>query len=531
MLLLLPVVIIILAAIAVLVMNQFKLSLGYIWLVAVLSSFTIWILLFAINWDTVSGLNYPFIRLVEGYDLRVIFDIDQYSWPYVFGLAGLLTGVLLTASVRFQFFSTPKTWAASLAIAAAGLISVMSTTPLALVLTWTLLDLVEWAILVALEPGNSLTRRTLLAFMGRFTGSFMVIAAMILGSQHGYMFQFDNMVAPESTIFLLAVALRLGLIPLNVPFAVEPIISRGLGTLIRLIPPVAALAALGRLPQALIPPQSANWVFLFVVLAAGFGAWNWLISRDDLVGRSFWFITLSGLAMASTIRGQSVASSTWGITMLLVGGLVFLFNERRGFLAYIPLAGLLGMTGLPFTPGANGLFGLSVLPFNAADIVFIVVFALLLAGTGLKLFRKGEEVPELERWMLIVYGVGLGVIVLTYWMIGIFGPATWNIVGIWWVSLISLAIASAIVAINRFWVASGLARIIPNDPRLVAGRKISKKVSDFLMMDWLYTLFGGLLVGLRAMNGFFLRVIEGEGGVLWTFLLVLLLASLAATRG
>ncbi len=529
MILLLPVLILVFAGILILGMQQFKRSLGYIWLAAVIAPLVCWIILFSINWNTIAPVSYPFLKPLPEYDFSVRFQIEPCSWPFAFSLAGLLSGVFMTEVVRFGQKSNPLTWAASLFITAAGMLSVMSATPLAFVLTWTLVDFSEWVGLMTLESRNALSLRSILAFAARFLGTFMVVAAIILAKQHGYSLQFDNMLPPESVLMLFAVGLRVGVIPLHLPFLSEPILRRGFGTLIRLVPPATSLVVLTRLPATVVPPHTAVIVMVLITLSAGFGVVNWLKSQDDIEGRPYWMIALSGLAITSSVRGFPQAAGAWGVSMILMGGLIFLFNERRSWLAYIPYFAFLGFTALPFTPLAAGLSGLTVFPFNFPDILFILIFAVLLAGTLLKIMRKAE-VPDLERWMYVLYGAGLMIIVITYWMVGFFSSTFVNNLSLWWVSLIAIILAAGIVLLFRLWERLGVNHFLIRSPWVKGIGKISGALSRFASFDWLYRLAGWLSGILHRVMAFFLRVLEGEGGVLWAFLLVLLLAAFAATR-
>ncbi len=530
MLVLLPVGILVLTGSAVLVMRQLKTGIGYIWLSTLVGSLATWLTLFIVNWDNVSPLNSQYWNLPGSEGFPIGFALDRFSWPFAFALAGLLVSVLLTATVRFHFQSDPYTWSSSLFIGAAGLLAVMATTPLTLVLTWTVVDIIELAVLFMLGGEKALNQRILLSFIARFGGVLLVLWAIITSRAGESILVFASATPPFSVFLLLAAGLRLGVIPLHLAYTDEPLTRRGLGTMLRLVPPAASLVLLSRLPAAVVPPNSAVFVLLFSILAAGFGAIMWLFAKDDLIGRPYWMIALAGLAIASGVRGQPDSIPAWGVAMILVGGLVFLYSEHRNQYLAIPLVGIIALSGLPFTPAASGLPGLSVFPFNLPDIVFILVHAILLAGTMRQLLRKTEPQAH-DRWLVAVYIFGLVLLILCHWLIGLFGMPVPLQAGIWWVALISILIAAVVTLFMWFWQKSGLAIFLSKDPRLELARRVSRILEAVLRLDWFYVLIGLILKALQGLIAFFTRLLEGEGGVLWTLLLILLLASFIVFGG
>jgi len=530
MLVFLPVLVLAVAGLAILVMRQAKLSIGYIWLTALAGSFSTWMILLVINWDTIPAFVRQFWNLPGSMGYPISFTLDRYSWPFAFAISGLLLGVLLTSTVRFHFQSDPFTWASSVLIGAAGLLAIMASTPLALVLTWTVVDILDLVVLALIGGVKAIQKRNILSYLARIGGVFLVLWAMVSLHSEGTVLSFATAAPPQSVLLLLAASLRLGVVPLHVAYTHEPLTRRGLGTMLRLVPPATSLVLLSRLPAAVVPPNAAVAVLIFCILAAGYGALMWMISRNDLEGRPYWLLALAGLAIASGVRGQPDAIPALGVAMVLVGGVIFLFSEyRRPFLAIL-LVSFLGMTGLPYTPTAGSLPGLTVFPFNLLDIFFILVFAILLAGTFFHMYRKRDEQP-IERWMLAVYVFGLILLLICHWLIGFLVLNIAPRSGVWWVSIVATFLGALVILAYSWWQRSGLPIFLRKDPRLAAGRKGLQIFTDILRLDWFYAIVGWVLRLLQSVAQFLTRLLEGEGGVLWTVLLIVLLASFIAYGG
>ncbi len=104
---------------------------------------------------------------------------DRLSWPFAFALSSLLLAVLLTSTVRFHFQSDPFTWAFSVLIGAAGILAAAANTPLAFVFSWTVVDILEIAMLGLVGGGKALQQRNIISSMARIGGIFLVLWAMV----------------------------------------------------------------------------------------------------------------------------------------------------------------------------------------------------------------------------------------------------------------------------------------------------------------------------------------------------------------
>jgi hypothetical protein len=526
-LLLFPIVILFASAGAILLLRRLRPGFGYSWLLAVLSVLGVWGLILYFHFHTpppVIFINWLPVTSTIG---TVIFQLDTPAWVYTFCLAGLAAAVILTASARLQHRSNPSTWAATLAITAAGMLATLSGTPLTLILAWTLIDAIELVFILAIVQEKGLSTEAVGSFSFRVTGTLVLMGAMVLSKAGG---QDLLLVAPrpELSIFLLiAAGLRLGVLPLHLPYMRELTSRRGAITVLRMAAAASSLVLIGRLPLTAVPPSWFPWLLLFGALAGFYGAVMWLISPDEIRGRPYWMIALAGMAVASVVRSYPEASLAWGTVMILSGGLLFLFSARARGLIFLPVLGILAFSGLPFTPGGAGWHGLIVLPINLPDLGFWLVQTLLLLGYVRHMLRPEEALSSMERWIKGVYPFGLLLLPATAWLAAFLGwPGTFT-------SLENLgaSLAAALVAMAVWF---GLRRLQPwwqihperTDWVIAAGRPVARFLNGLLRLDWLYRILTGLYqLSQRVINTLTL-ILEGEGGVLWVLVLLALLVSL-----
>jgi hypothetical protein len=437
----------------------------------------------------------------------------------------------LTASARLQHRSNPITWAANLGITGAGMLATLAGTPLALVLAWTAIDVIELAFLLGAAQEKEMSVDAVVAFVVRVTGTLVLMGTMVLSRAGGQdLLLIDP--RPDLSLFLLVAAgLRLGVLPVHLPYMREPVLRRGVSTTLRIVAAASSLVMLGRLPATAVPVDWFPWLLLFAGLAGIYGAIMWLVSPNEISGRPYWMIALAGLAVVSVVRSHPEASLAWGSLLILAGSGLFLYSARERRLLFLPAAGLLAFSGLPFTPGGAGWLGLSVLPINLPDFGFLLVHILLLVGYLRHMLRPEESLQSMERWIKGVYPFGLLLLAVTSWLVAFLGwPGSYGLER-WWASLGSVLLAVGAVFGLRWLLPWWAAHPEQTAWVMVAGRPVARVLNSLLRLDWLYRL-GVWLYGLAQRFIQALTVIlEGEGGVLWVLVLLALLVSLLQSGG
>jgi len=526
MLVLLPIFLLLITALAILIIQWIRPAFGFSWIIAALSSLAAWGILLAFHWHPPA----PFIVQnwipVHGIISDLSFGIDKNSWPYGISLVSLVVGAVLTAGARLQHRSNPIVWAGSLAITSMGLLGTFASSPLALLLAWSSIDLFELAIMLGSIQVGRLNQQAVIAFSARVTGSFLVILAMAVSYAQNVALTLDKVPVEAGIFLLVAAGLRLGVLPLHLPYPQEVLMRRGLGNMLRMVTPASSLVILARLPVSAVSAKWAPYLLAFTGLAALYGGVMWLTAEDEVKGRPYWIIALAGMAISCVILGKPEASLAWGVTLLLSGGVLFLFSARRARILFIPALGVLGLTGLPFTPAASGWIGLLTPPFNFLDIIFILAVALLIIGYVRHALRAEDVLETLDRWIQIVYPFGLILMVATLWLIGIFGWPGSLTTGVWWGGLASAVLASG----GWLWInLSTRFRITQARPPswfVLLMRQSRDGLAAFFRLDWAYQLLGLLFQLLQRIVQMINTTLEGDGGVLWVLLLLALLVSL-----
>ncbi len=518
-----------LTGIIVFLLIQFRSQFHYTWLVSVGASFIAWALVLASRWLPSKSIVLegwlPFSLLGS----TITFVVDSISWPYAFSLATILFAVLLTTAVENLPREGSKSWSGSMLVTGIGLLVMLVGNPLTLVLAWAAIDVVEFTVIVRSITGKEVLNRTILSFTSRLLGVFLATWSMLV-SQTGPNVLTFNDITPEVGVFmLLASGLRLGVIPLHLPYVKELRLRRGFGTMLRLLAPASSLVVLARLPATVVQPTVAVYLLLLTASASLYGSFMWFTSQNELDARPYWLVALAGMSVASVIRGRPEASVAWGLALILVGGLVFQYYSRRKEISMVvPALAVLGLSGLPYSPSASGWEGLIVLPFSALDVIYLITHALILMGTIRLLTKPGISLKGTERWLQIVYLLGLLVLVVSHWMIGIFGWKGSLTPGTWWAPTLSIVITGGFFI---FFLQKKTSGKLQEALRRLSWINyiwslIGQRFATFFSLEWFYRFMYRVFIILQIIQVNFTALLEGQGGILWTILFLVLIVTI-----
>ena len=502
-------------------MDFWRVKAGYQWFLALGIALISWILLLS------SFTPIPRIFPLMNWELGEVFSLspalllDQNSWGLGMAITTLFLGVLLTDVARVREI-TPNTWAAGMALTGTGLLAIFSANPLTLLLGWAIVDIAETTALLRHSPDSSNREQVVIAFSIKVIGMLIVVLAMIRSRSLIETLSFIEIPPEIGGYLILAAGLRLGVLPPHKLFVKEPFLRRGYGTLVRLVPVAASLILLVRVASVGAPSQWEPYVLGVAALAGLYGAFSWITAEDELDGRPFWILGMAAFAVASATRGDPSASKIWGLGLLFSGSILFLYSSRNRLFSVFPLLGWLGFSALPFSPTWHGLNLFAGWNLVLSG-VFILIQALLILGYVRHVFRRGHFQEEMERWGWIIYPIGLGLLALTHLgmaiFLGDFSRPQGSVLSIvWWGGLYAFLLATLLWLLSK--------RKPAFIPRFGA---IFSKLFSF---GWLYRTFWWLYQFLTVLVGRVSVVLEGEGGILWAVLvLILLMASIVQNSG
>ena len=534
MLIFIPILFLILGAISIFIIIRASNRIGLTWIIAAGSSFAAWLSMMILRLylpSTVSMIKWmPEVLFRESPFLM----IDYNSWPYAAILVTILLAYIFTDSARSKASINPLNWSGSMVVIAIGLIALLAGNPLTMVLAWAIVDIVEFIYLLSVQTDTRQNRRIVLIYAFRMLSLIMLIWAVMVGWQELGPFDVENIPSRAGVYFLIAAALRLGVLPFNLQINENGDRASNPVSIIRYVPIAASLSLITRMPAEfmLIRPTWMIAVQIIISLSALVSGILWVTKANTAEGLSYWNIALTSLAILCAVNGQAPASRAWGIALLASGSLRALFNPPIKRLRFLLAFGLVGLVALPFTPAGSGWQGLVGNGLFFWSVVGIMTHAFLVLGY-LRFIKSTEGSSiGLESWSKISYPIGLIFIIQTQIGLGLVGwPGSFTS-DYWWVGGISLGFTGFLILAD--WILRRLRRKAPLTARMNTSQRLdrlSQRLNVAGSFEWaikplnlLYQVLGQLTRGLA---GF----LEGEAGIIWALIFVILIISFIRIGG
>ena len=514
MLILVSCLLLFITALALAVLRVIQPTAQYAWLAAIggamLAMISVFVWLARIPFDLVLPAWQPATLFTN----PILFRADGLSWPLALSIAALTLTVLLTAVAR-PIFVNSYAWIGTLALGGLGILAVTANNPLTLLLVWGALDITELIMQLRSVDGPSNNEKVVVSFSTRAIGIGLLLWANIVSIAQGSTFNFEA-IAPSSGLFLVAAAgLRLGVFPLHLPYASESTLRRGLGTSLRLISAASSLVLLAHVPVGSLNSAVTPFLLALAIFAALYGGWMWLRAPDELTGRPYWMISLASLSIISALSGNPLGAIAWGCALILVGGSLFLASVQQTWLIRALLIGAWSLSSLPFSLTASawlGNLGLFI-PF------VIIAQALLIAGFIRHALRPTgrDSLDSQPTWSRTVYPTGILLLIILQLILGLIGWNGARQIGAW--------LQAVIVSVLTFGLVWATPRLrILNPIRAHWVNPTTTRISSVYQSLWtIYRFLGRISQTITV-------ALEGEGGIMWTLLFLILFISLLTQR-
>lgn len=517
MFILFPVVLMVLTALTLMILRFVRPNFKYPWLLAVGGTTLALVGIFLWHIRLPQSISLAPWQPVILFFFSPTWLADGISWPYAISLAALAAAVTWTSIVRAE--NDPAAWAAMLMITALGILAVTAENPLTLILVWSAIDLAELIAMLRSTEGEEQNQGVVIAFAARVAGTGLVLWANLVSTAGGILMDFRATPASAGVYLLIAAGLRLGVLPLHLPYRKENVLRRGFGTSLRLVSAAASLSLLARIPASALQSSLPPYLLILAAVAALYAGWMWLRASDEILGRPFWVLGMASLSVASSLRGNPSGSISWGVMLILGGGLLFLFSARQRSILWLPLLGMWGLSTLPFSLTAsawqtgNQNSWLYIIPFLPAQ-------ALLMAGFVRHTLHPGEtSLESKERWTKVLYPTGLFLLAGIAILLGLWGWEGAQFFGQWWAAITANILAAGITALAL----TIMVRHIPASN--------TSQWTRIFRLERLYKFLNDVYGFFRKIAEIITSALEGEGGLLWSLLLLALILSVLTTRG
>jgi len=511
-----PILVLLFCAALIGVLHIFKRGSSTLWIAAVLGALIAWVFVF-LNYRnfqiSISILPWNF---VNQYDFSPTIQFNRYSWSYALAIITLLLSSLLISIINDEG-KRWITWILSLILGAFGLWSVLSLNPVTLILAWAAMDIGVFLIVSGFVTNSQARERAVVAF------SINILAVLLLTWSTLIEYPLSSEGLPgnqESFVSLLALAvigLRVGGITIYSPAINDTDFSKSLGSLLHLVPAAAAFALFNTI-QVLSYPEGVELALVVAIsMIVLINAMSWVWQAKSSRHLTNWIILMAGFSMVSVIRGELEASLVWGVASILSGGILFLASMNHRYLFLLAGIGLINISMLPYTPTWAGT-QLFATPFYWGLFILLFSHVLILLGYFQIARRLDDRQEKVDRFTWIVYFWGLLLLPLVHLLIGILMRDSAMLGFSGWLGLLSSAAALSIFIVHRYYPKHRIWSFF--------GNRFMPRLQKLFDLRWFWRSLWSLYRGFGRAVDLLTKVLEGDGGILWTLLLLVLFITL-----
>jgi len=255
-----------------------------------------------------------------------------------------------------------------------------------------------------------------------------------------------------------------------------------------------------------------------------YAALKWQSAAGELIGRPFWVISMAVFGLACMLHGQPQSSIAWGMILLLGGGGLFLASPRNKWISILLMGIFFGISGIPGSPSMSAWNGIIQGALFISIPVFMLAAAILFSG-----YLKFSQITEgdfsgVDRWVKVVHPSGLGILIVSQWVIFIRNlPGSFTFT-YWWCGVTVFILALLIF----LWQQQLLPRSVIQKFQWLsnAGKtSIATRLDAIFGMNWLIITAKVIFNFIQRILDIVSGVLEGQGGILWAILLLALLIS------
>lgn len=495
---------------------------GLAWLLGFFTSLIAWGLSLVNTWrGTLLEVQLPW--LPHGIPLPALlsFTLDLNRWPYVLITLTLGLAIFLTAPSRLTLQSYPTNWAINLLGIGLLILALSANDAIAIALTWTILD--GMALLISHLILKTSARQNTVQWLSRLASTFLILWVALNQAPPEPQLSPQSWTQSTALLFLLAIGLRMGLIPLGSssqrPFRER----RGVWTLLSFQGPILGMSLLTQITnRGLAASINTTGLSFLLALWGGLCALLWIRSPDAQQGLPFWIGVYSSLALTCVLVPEA-SPTPWAMMIVLMGAMPLLMLYASPMKQWIGYVSLLTFSTLPFTPLAGGWQGLSDLP---SIWIWPLILAMLIAGWFRHMQSISDPLVTSERWISVIYSLGLFFLPLGAW--------------------VQWALNSTIH--TRDWLMAGLTTLValigilwlvyrptwlPASLRWLAAllEQTQHWLVQVLSFDWLFDLLAFIQKQTKSIMQLLEATLEDESGILWALVLLALLFSILGTSG
>ena len=517
MLLLLPLIFYGLTAIVLGILRLRGMRMAFLWLMPVILSLACWIIFLVMPIPSSASLfKIPglfSLRPDEGLSLI----IDSSSWGFIYLVISLVLGYFLTMVIRLEKEKRTWLWVGWLLLSLTAILSFSAGNLNTLILAWVLFDLLDFLFTHFILKINEVKASLYEYLPSRVISVLLLIAAGIFLPAEFAQWLPSPLAPPAYILLFLAGLFRTGLLPsrsLN-----QPAIENESSFLLikRILPVLSGFSLLSFLPINFLNNFSRIFLsIIFLILAIVYAL---LSIQKQKTFSYFWLNSIICLGCIAVTSGTPIAMLGWGGVALLGASIPHFFTHRSKRIRVFALLGVFSLSGIPYSVAAFALAGLTSVSSFLWIIPVLPIFALLLFLFVDSIQMPNDESLTPEPLYLAVHLIGLFITAFAPFAILIKNAQlAGSVLNYWWAGITVVFLCLVMMLLKRkvHLKSNVIGKLSP----------VLIFVDRVLTFQWLERVWQWLSWFLSGFINFLTGLLEGEGGIIWAIVILVLLVSL-----
>ncbi len=513
-----PVFILLVFAVLLQILGRARFNLAQAWIFTLVGAFLAWFSYIFLKVASIGHWQASYLGLKGAPDYLISFAIDDKNWVFGFLLLSLLIAVLLVDAGRFSGKNNLIAWTGALVVCASGLLASLSSSLIAFLANSVLLDAVILFSLLSTQRKEEPAKTALIDFSQRVLGLLLIFLGLGIDGE------------PRPFLLITGLVLRTGsVVPAEDVRAPLPI-RQNLLALMLLAVPISTMAFMARVDTPVAAFSGRQVLLVLACLLALARLIRFLNDKKAAQHPQVWVDFFSGLAVIPFVLGRPDVLVPLAVVVVVLGSLRALIEEPIAGLKLTLMVLEMAFIGLPYTP-SNGLWLSALQP--AAGQWPLVYDLLLLAGLLFVLhsfFPTKKTASHSDQWVKLFFGASPMFLVVIPWFLIIWvKPQNSSILSLVWPGI-------TLVLYLLFLFVTPLLKKVQSRSVLLKLQKSFGGIVIFtgkiLSFDWLIRLVRDIYWLIFNIVNMIARIIEGEGGLLWAFVFLILISTiLISSRG
>jgi hypothetical protein len=517
MILFIPVGILLVFALVVTILGRARFNVIQSWIASLIAAISAWSGFLTIKLTGTFDWSSLYINLNGFRDVLVKFQVDEKNWVFGLLLISLLVSVLFNETNRITDRNNLDTWSGFMVITAVGLLVIMSRSLLAFIFAVTLLDIGLLSLQLISRKSNDQRNPSVLSFIFHSIGTFLILFGMV------------NTGNENLLLMSIGAIFRIGDFSFIVGYQENSESNPGQLVFTDIIVPLTTLAFFYGNGISIGDFSGKDFIIsLWFVLGISLLI-KVLTNKDDVWKQKAWTESFAWLGFYLILSDNTSAVIPFSIVFIALGGVnSFSIQRERGIrISLILLA--FGLIGFPYTPS----YGLWLFPGVQKPDFFLIVYDLflvfLLPTVFYKLISKTEAKKHKEDWVGIVSSASPLLLLVVSWFLDFWlKPISIGYKDFVYPGLLLILFGLIVVAGKISKLKKAILRFKSRYDLTI--HQVLQWVSIIFSFRWALRFFSSINKIISELVNLFTRVLDGEGGLLWAFVFLILLSTVFMTN-